>query len=143
MKSEKIFSGSVTGNLQFQCFQTEVCVDVSFVDCDFTVAGYQVHSSYGRFSSTFNGFADGTVDLGETYNLTEVRFYCYQGELYRAGTNFTLQVYYNGEWIDIVKNLTNEQSDAHTFSKYILVKPAFAPDPLTVITRFAVFDLLQ
>ena len=66
-----------------------------------------------RISSTFNGFADGTVELGETYNLTEVRFYCYQGELYRAGTNFTLQVYYNGTWIDIVANLTNEQLDAY------------------------------
>ena len=34
-----------------------------------------------------------------------------------------------------------EQSDANTLTLYSLANPAFAPDPLTVITGANVFDL--
>ncbi len=68
---------------------------------------------YGRFSTLPNGHADGTVDLHGTYVLTEMRLYCFQGESYRAGTNFTLQVFSNGEWTDVFSNLTNEQLSKH------------------------------
>lgn len=64
---------------------------------------------YGRFSTLPNGHADGTVDLNGTYVLTELRLYCFQGETFRAGTNFTLQVFSDGEWIDVFSNLTNEE----------------------------------
>ncbi len=68
---------------------------------------------YGRYSSLVNGYADATVDLLGSYILSELRIYCFQGEVIRAGTNFTLQVLSNGTWVDIVTNLTNEQLSAY------------------------------
>ncbi len=64
---------------------------------------------YGRFSTLPGGHADGTVDLGGTYTLTELRIYCFEGKTIHAGTNFTLQVYSDGAWIDVYSGLTNEQ----------------------------------
>lgn len=64
---------------------------------------------YGRFSTLPNGHADGTVNLGGSYVLNELRIYCFEGNTIHAGTNFTLQVYSNGSWINLFSNLTNEQ----------------------------------
>ena len=62
---------------------------------------------YGRFSTLPNGHADGTVDLGGTYTLNELRIYCFEGNTVHAGTNFTLQVFSNGSWIDVYSGLSN------------------------------------
>ena len=43
------------------------------------------------------------------YVLNELRIYCFEGNTIYAGTNFTLQVYSEGKWINVYTNLTNEQ----------------------------------
>ncbi len=82
-------------------------------DGDFAQTYGDDNWKYGRFSTLVNGHADATVDLGAEYKLDELRFYCFQGEVYRAGTNFTIQVFSNGAWVDIVRDLTNEQLNAY------------------------------
>ena len=75
---------------------------------------------YGRFSTYPNGHADGTIDLGGAYILNELRLYCWAGEVERAGTNFTLQVYYNGVWTTVYSNLTTEQLATHAVNNGVL-----------------------
>ena len=72
---------------------------------------------YGRFSTYPNQHADGTVDLMGKYVLNELRIYCFDGLVERAGTNFTLQVYSNGKWINILSGLTNEQLRPYAVNK--------------------------
>ena len=97
-------------------YDTNNGLDFSYrklTDGDFAQTYGEDNWKYGRFSTLPNGHADGTVDLGGTYSLSELRFYCFKGEVARAGTNFTIQVYSNGAWVDIVKDLTNEQLSAY------------------------------
>ena len=71
---------------------------------------------YGRFSTLPNGHADGTVDLLGSYILSELRIYLFQGGITWAGTDFTLQVFSDGVWIDVYKDLTNEQLSSYHVS---------------------------
>ena len=75
---------------------------------------------YGRFSTYPNSYADGTIDLQGAYILDELRLYCWAGEVERAGTNFTLQVYYNGVWTTVYSNLTTEQLSAYAVNNGVL-----------------------
>ena len=42
------------------------------------------------------------------------------GEVARAGTNFTLQVYSNGAWINVFTDLTNEQLASYFVNNGVL-----------------------
>ena len=63
----------------------------------------------GRFSTRYGKKADGTIDLGGTYILSEFRLYLFERKTVKAGTNFTLQVYSEGQWINVVENVTNDE----------------------------------
>lgn len=62
----------------------------------------------GRFSTAMalTGMMDATIDLGGVYDLQNIRFYTYDpaagtgaGSL---GSDLLIQVYSNGEWIDVI-----------------------------------------
>ncbi len=115
-ESHNILSGKTFVGAEGTSYDTNDGLDFSYrklTDGDFAQTYGDDNWKYGRFSTLPNGHADGTVDLGGTYSLSELRFYCFHGEVARAGTNFTIQVYSNGAWVDIVSNLTNEQLSAY------------------------------
>ena len=62
----------------------------------------------GRFSNYNKAMVGGTLDLGGNYILSELRFYLFNRNTAQMGTNFTVEVYSNGEWITVIKNLSNE-----------------------------------
>lgn len=62
----------------------------------------------GRFSSTKNGKANGTVDLGGLYNLHDIRFYDFAQDYVNAGQNFKIDLYYNGAWTNAVTVANND-----------------------------------
>ena len=60
----------------------------------------------GRYSSKKGGAAYATVDLGGVYSLYEMRFYYYNKDFAQfGGTNYNVEVYYNGEWITVIDQL--------------------------------------
>ncbi len=69
--------------------------------------------SSGRYSSNQNGKMDATIDLAGTYVLSELRLYINKGSLKEIGTNLTVQVYSNEEWITIVENISNADLNNH------------------------------
>ena len=71
----------------------------------------------GRFSSKKGGAAGGTIDLGNTYALDELRIYPFEKKMTAAGTDFTLEVYSEGVWRTLADNLSNEELTAHFVSK--------------------------
>ena len=62
----------------------------------------------GRFSSYNKAPVGGTLDLGGNYVLSELRFYLFNRNTAQMGTNFTVEVYSNGEWVTILDNVSNE-----------------------------------
>ena len=53
--------------------------------------------------------ASATVDLGGNYVLSELRIYAYERRSTLYGTNFTLEVFSNNEWITLYDSLSNEE----------------------------------
>ena len=56
----------------------------------------------GRFSTSYDGFVDATVDLGKIYTLNDLKLYDYSNELKYLGNDITIQVYYSGEWETVI-----------------------------------------
>ena len=54
---------------------------------------------------------------------------------------FSFKKQYTQARFSVATESTYEQSDAHTFVWYILVTPAFAPEPLTVMTGAPVLNV--
>ncbi|MBO4962306.1 MAG: InlB B-repeat-containing protein [Clostridia bacterium] len=70
----------------------------------------------GRFSTVQNNTAmmDATVDLGGVYRLDNIRFYLYDTQVNvadttLAGANLLIQVYYSGNWTDLVDLNSNDE----------------------------------
>ena len=90
---------------------------VASTDTNNTWKGYEIEkltdgsiaSSTGRFALKTSNKLDATIDLGDTYVLSELRFYIYDRNTALAGTNFTVQVYSDGKWVSVVENLSNEE----------------------------------
>ena len=101
-------------------YDTNGGLDFSYAkltDGDFAQTYGEDNWKYGRFSTLPNEHADGTIDLGAEYKLNELRLYCFNGEVVRAGTNLTIQVFKNGAWVDVVRGLTNDQLYAYNVNK--------------------------
>ena len=75
--------------------------------------GNKVEEQVGRFSTLMNNtttFMDATLDLGGEYKLDTLRFYLYDTKTSiteakkkaSIGKDMLIQVYRNGEWIDVV-----------------------------------------
>ena len=113
---DNILSGKKFVGAPGTSYDTNDGLDFSYsklTDGDFGQNYGENNWKYGRFSTLPNGHADGTVDLGGTYTLNELRIYCFEGNTVHAGTNFTLQVFSNGSWVDVYSGLTNEQLADH------------------------------
>ncbi len=61
----------------------------------------------GRFTTPFAAAADATVDLGGVYELYDLRFYVFNGQLVSAGTDMLVEIYYNGNWTTVVNCADN------------------------------------
>lgn len=121
--SKNILAGKRFVGAPGTSYDTNDGLDFSYAkltDGDFAQTYGDDNWKYGRFSTYPNSYADGTIDLGGTYTLTELRLYCWAGEVARAGTNFTVQVYYNGVWSDVYSNLTNDQLAAYAVNNGVL-----------------------
>lgn len=121
--SENILAGKRFVGAPGTTYDTNDGLDFSYAkltDGDFAQNYGNDNWKYGRFSTYPNSYADATIDLEGAYTLTELRLYCWAGEVERAGTNFTLQVYYNGVWTDVYSNLTTTQLSAYAVNKGVL-----------------------
>lgn len=121
--SKNILAGKKFVGAPGTTYDTNDGLDFSYAkltDGDFAQNYGDDNWKYGRFSTYPNSYADGTIDLGGAYILDELRLYCWAGEVARAGTNFTIQVYYNGVWKDVYSNLTNEQLAAFAVNNGVL-----------------------
>ncbi len=73
----------------------------------------------GRFSTVMKatGMMDATIDLGGTYELHSLKFYTYDPAAGTGagsvGANLLIQVYSNGEWIDVVTCVDNASIMSH------------------------------
>ena len=73
----------------------------------------------GRFSTVMKatGMMDATIDLGGTYELHSLKFYTYDPAAGTGagsvGANLLIQVYSNGEWIDVVTCADNASIMSH------------------------------
>ena len=66
----------------------------------------RVTVSNGRYSSVKGGAAYAEADLGGIYSLGEIKFYYYAKNFnHAAGTNYTIEIFYNGEWTAVVNNV--------------------------------------
>lgn len=66
----------------------------------------RVTVSNGRYSSTKGGAAYAEANLGGIYSLGEIKFYYYSNKFeHAAGTNYTIEIFYNGEWTTVVNNV--------------------------------------
>ena len=66
----------------------------------------RVTVSNGRYSSKQGGAVYAVADLNGVYSLSEIRFHYFANRFdHAAGTNYTVEVYYNGEWSTIVDNV--------------------------------------
>ena len=66
-----------------------------------------VNAYNGRFSNYNKAMVGGTLDLGGNYVLDELKFYLFNRNTNQIGTDFTVEVYSGGEWITIIKNVSN------------------------------------
>ena len=62
----------------------------------------------GRFSNASGNKAGATIDLVENYALSELKFYLYQRSTSKMGTNWTVEVYSDGEWVTVADKISNE-----------------------------------
>jgi len=66
----------------------------------------RVTVSNGRYSSRQGGAAYAVAELSGIYSLGEIRFHYFANKFdHAAGTNYTIDVYYNGEWTNVVNNV--------------------------------------
>ncbi len=70
----------------------------------------------GRFSSAKNGMADGTVDLGGSYILSEIRFYDFSQNASNAGADLKIQVLSEGTWVTVVNAVSSAEIAKHRVS---------------------------
>lgn len=57
----------------------------------------------GRYSSKQNGGKiEATLELGDAYNLSELKIYLYKDGLSKFGTGLEIQAYFGGEWTTLV-----------------------------------------
>ena len=74
-----------------------------------TDGSYKGGKNEGRYSSVGGGGAYATVDLGGVYSLSEIKFYYFQKNFTKfAGTNYNIEVYYNGAWKTVVNRVGYE-----------------------------------
>ena len=63
----------------------------------------------GRYSSKKGGATYATLDLGGIYSLYEMKFYYFNKDFAQfGGTNYNVEVYYNGEWITVIDQLSHD-----------------------------------
>ena len=67
----------------------------------------------GRFSTTFDGLACATLDLGGSYIIDELRFYDYKQDAEYMGSSLIVEIYSNGEWINAANYSTNSEIASH------------------------------
>ena len=85
----------------------------------------------GRFSTVMatTGMMDATIDLGGAYELDSLRFYTYDSagatNANTLGTSLLIQVYSNGEWVDVVSCADNA-----SISNYLVVNEGVYDDYL-------------
>ncbi len=85
--------------------------------------GKRLDDQVGRFSTKMNNttvFMDATVDLGGAYELYSLKFYIYDAaksteasKKASVGKDILIQIYVNGEWIDVVNCVDNETLTSH------------------------------
>lgn len=74
----------------------------------------------GRFSTdTTNSFVDGTINLGESYSLQELRIYDYNQDINYMGTDLKIEVYSNGAWKTVVNCSSNQEIASHRSGNYL------------------------
>ena len=106
---------------------------------------YPADYKVGRYSSDTNKAADGatptkiaeaTMDLNGEYVLNELRFNIFNRDYKNIGTNFTVEVYTNGQWVTVVNALTYDEMVA-SHIRYV----ANANDSTGKSYYWLVFDL--
>ena len=106
---------------------------------------YPADYKVGRYSSDTNKAADGatptkiaeaTMDLNGEYVLNELRFNIFNRDYKNIGTNFTVEVYTNGQWVTVVNGLTYDEMVA-SHIRYV----ANANDSTGKSYYWLVFDL--
>ena len=78
----------------------------------------------GRYSNAMGANIGATIDLGANYLLTDLRFYLFNRDTTKMGTDFTVEVYSNGEWITVM----DKASNATLVSNYLVSYGAGSTD---------------
>lgn len=83
--------------------------------------GYQtltdgvIYEEYsGRYSSKQNGGRiEATLELGDAYNLSELKIYLYKDGLSKFGTGLEIQAYFGGKWTTLVECSSNAELEKY------------------------------
>lgn len=76
--------------------------------------GVIYQESSGRYSSAARGgLVEATINLGGSYNLSELKIYLYKDGLDKFGTGFEVQVLFAGEWITVIQCNSAEELKAY------------------------------
>ena len=85
--------------------------------------GIKTEDQVGRFATWMNNtnvFMDATIDLGQAYALDTLRFYIYDAsksteasKKASVGKDMLIQIYANGEWIDLISCADNASLCEH------------------------------
>ena len=85
--------------------------------------GIRTEDQVGRFQTVLNdlnAMMEATIDLGGVYELYDLIFYIYDGyrgpELDGTGKDLLIQVYYDGQWTDVVVCESNSEIASHHVS---------------------------
>lgn len=84
--------------------------------------GIRTQDQVGRFTTIMDksGMMEATLDLGGVYELNNLIFYIYDGwrgpELGTTGNDLLVQVYSDGQWIDVVVCTSNQEIASHHVS---------------------------
>ena len=117
--TENVFSGN-------QFVPTTEAQSYVLTGSGFQLGGYEAltdgiitEDQIGRLSTqmNINAMMDATIDLGGAYELYDLVFYIYDGwqgpRTDAAGKDLLVQVYYNGQWIDVINCVDNAAIAAH------------------------------
>ncbi len=120
--TENVFSG----NQFVPTAEAQSCV---LTGGSYQLGGYEAltdgiitEDQLGRLATVMNANAimDATIDLGGAYELYNLVFYIYDGwqgpRLDTSGKDLLVQVYYNGQWTDVVNCKDNAEISEHHVS---------------------------
>ena len=104
---------------------------------DYRVGRYSSDTNTAAADATPTKIAAATIDLDGEYILNELRFCIFNRDRNNIGTNFTVEVFADGEWVTVYNSLAFDVLNTSAYIKYI----ANPEDGTGKSTDWLTFDL--